>query len=304
MKKATFIFLLVLSAYILEAQTVYIGGSYNKSTGLTEARDIACYWVNGTFHEIDGISVDVITAKNGIVYAAGKYNENTFCYWVDGKPNILPDCKEVKQIIVENGNVYILGVNNNKTDYWINGIRYSGPSDGEIRNITIVNNIIYAAGYYTEKARNFACYWINGVRQELSNSDGYFTTGIEVINNNIYIGGMTHNQACYWINSVQHTITNLKDLLNEAFKVYNGNVYMIGMRYYYINNTPYEITIPGYHHNASFRQRYTVVFGKIIIAGGIFERRNIVPVYWIDGIRNNISGYEGIAHFKCIYASE
>lgn len=299
MKKAFVIaVVLLLFSYLAEAQTVYVGGFYKDNNWDNRA----CYWVNGNMYIFGGVSVDAITVKDGKVYIAGVYKEEyskgngvkyTCCYWIDGLPFELPKCKNVNKIIVDNGNVYVIGDNeNNETCFWVNGIYNSGPSDGTIRNMTVINGVIYFAGFYTvgEWPNNtfYACYWINGVRHDLPNSKSFpATTGIEVVNGRIYIGAIDNQnrRACYWTNGVQHLIKNTEDLLIDAFTVSNGNVYMVGRKHYYINEIRHEFNYEGYFHNDAFNKVYTVVGDKIYIAGAYFN----TPVYWIDSVRYAIN---------------
>jgi len=305
MKKITFAiipYMLVQAVFGLYAQTVYIGGSIKDNNWSARGGE-ACYWVNGEQYGINGVSVDALTVYDGRVYTAGKYKEDTCRYWIDGTPYELHGCKRVMNIHVDNGNVYVIGEDENgETGYWVNGVRHSGPSNGKIRQIAVVNGVVYAAGYYTTgnwpNDTYYACYWINGVRQQLTNSVNFAaTTGIEVVNNRVYVGAIelvsrNNFRACYWINGVQHIIPNPEDLPIDAFEVSSGNVYMMGTRNYYVNGVSHSYDMEGYYPNSSVF-RYTVAGGKVYVAGGRFEPR----------IKRNTSGYWAEGDFNALYGN-
>jgi len=325
MKNTIFFFLLVtITTHITYAQfsndkpTVYIGGSYKKNN-----IERACYWSDGYMHKIDGVSISAITAVKGDffshkVYTAGVYREyqstsrnnynsgivKVYRYWIDSTPYELPDCDHVFGIYVYNDDVYILGSDKNNVRFvWLNGVKQPAIKDGIIRQLTVYNGVVYIAGYYEAGNIKYACYWRNGVRHELPNSqDFYYTTGIIIENNIVYIGATQIVErgvfrACFWINEKQTIISSTTTTLNDAFSVYNGNVYMLGDNCYYINNdrTPYQAQrFEGFCY-ASYK-------GKIYIAGGYYRPGNnyATPCFWIGGVPNDLSFFDDVDSLSSI----
>ncbi|MDR2964211.1 MAG: hypothetical protein LBU88_00350 [Treponema sp.] len=309
--KKLFVFMFVLIPVFIGAQTVYIGGTYGTSLAPNRREDKAVYWVNDNFFELNGVSVDVITAQNGIVYAAGRQYDNTYCYWINGVRYPLPNCIEVYQIFVENGNVYVTGKNDRYgTDYWVNGRRQPGPADGDIRYIFVQNGIVYTAGNYITNRIYYACYWINGVRHELPNSINFITTGIEVINGQVFIGAVQFvssilrgfdkdsSRACYWINGVQHNIPDPGITIGDAFKVSNGNVFMVGREAYYINGLRHEINVP------MSGAKYAVFEDNIFMVGIYFSRGNTTTGYWYNGVFTAIRSPSNYFNINTIFVTK
>lgn len=320
MKKVFIVVVLmtVLASSVIEAQSqepimmVYIGGSYQEKPFGTSRK--ACYWVNGSMKQVEGVSVDAITTYKGRVYSAGVYREQgdtkICCYWKEEMPYALPDCKFVKKILVNNDNVYVSGNfgDNNETCYWINGIRHSGPTDGYMTDFTVVKDVVYSVGAYKTGDTFYACYWIGGVRHELTNSQNFIANDIEVVEGKIYVGAwgtMPSNRygTCYWINGVQTVISDAREIVNEAFIVFNGNVYMMGKEHYWINGVRRNYKAAGFEGSV-----YTFARDKVYIAGAYSGLGGNDACYWIDAERHNLYGLRDVSgnyfNMKSIYVTE
>ena len=311
---------------------VYIGGSYD--IGFLQTR--ACYWVNGYMQLIDGISVDAIYVESNslgsTVYTAGVYQRQeipvntlgdfsyvtTYRYWINGIPYELPECRSVDKILVDNGKVYVFGMydDNNTSDwtYWIDGIRQPKPSDGYVRDITVVNGVVYMAGFhFIENTVGFwdrdpiryACYWIDGIRYDLPNSENFYAFGIKVENGRTYVGGNFSLRACYWIDGVQSIIFNTEYIAyDKDFIVSDGIVYMFGYnpRTYYANGIPQNF-------KSEYAGCYTISQGIMYVGGGYYPsgRSYPTPCYWIDNVPHNLylsPGVSGSINIKDIFVVE
>jgi hypothetical protein len=252
---------------------VYIGGFF-EDNGLKKA----CYWVNGERHKLDGVSVETITAVKGKVYAAGFYNEGDelkACYWADGLRNDVPwliyrdgFSHGFGRITVDNGNVYINGNVDNSIYYWVNGVMQNPPTDGVISNVYAANGKVYISGYYKEGSVVKACYWVNGVRQELPGSDGFYAVGIVEENNKNFVAGYPSWVlkypypdpapdfiSCYWADNNQYFF---QDMI-IGYAVSEGDIYMTNFKCY--KN--------GIYHSedmANFYTMFAVSRGKVYTA--------------------------------------
>jgi len=314
-KPAFFVIVLFFALFGLNAQTVYVGGSYRDDNN----RERACYWINGIMYAIDGISVNAIASEGSFlsrkVYTAGVYREyqsNTdivrVCrYWINGTPYELPGCRFVHNIKVVNGDVYVTGNYNdgtmeiNKTCYWKNGVRQPSPNDGFLGHgkVAVFNNAVYVAGCYTIDENSisvpYACYWKNGVRQSLTNSRYFLPTDIDIVDGHIYIGAISidpkmPNGSCYWVNGVQQTIPNTGETSDEAFIVSGSSIYMLGEKQYWVNGIRYD-----YKPQRFVGRKYTAFNGKIFIAGGYYLPGQTVATacYWIDESPHDFFLFQG-----------
>jgi len=305
------VFSLVLFQAAAQTPKVYVGGS--KNNNYTATGDTACYWVNGNEYEIDGKSVDAITVKDGKVYAAGVYRTypvdvkhpfdsgllKVYRYWIDGKPYELPDCVNVNSIFVDDkNNVYVIGSYEEKViymirAYWLNGVRQKGPSDGSLRDVAVVNGTVYIAGFYTVAGKNwgeetnYACYWVNGVRNELPNSKNFIAHGIKVINGRKYVAGVDYQNrtACYWIDGKQYTfpVSGVSpNYANLAFAVSNGNIIMMDENNYWVNGTRQN-----YKAENFLGICFTYAQGRAYVAGW-YNNMGGKICYWVDMERFNL----------------
>jgi len=266
---------------------VYVGGSF-KDNG----QDKACYWVNGERLELDGVEVKSITAVKGEVYAAGYYKDGDdymACYWVNGErydlPGLVYEYYGIGRISIDKGNVYVSGTTDDGLRYWVNGVLQNPPSDGIMRDVYAVNGKVYIPGYYSDGSVIKACYWVNGVRQELPGSEGFFAGIFAFEHNKIYIGGksswfldgrpMTEDITCHWANGKQYIYPEIKFII--AFAVSEGDIYMMGQFGCFKN---------GKYHSED-RERYYTRFavsrGKVYIA--------ITGYLEVDGEEHKFYGY-------------
>ena len=306
--------------------TIYVGGLY-----LDHDEQKACYWIDGKRYEIDGESVDYIAVADGKVYTTGTYRDyskpseyypwNSWtrfgCYWIDGIRYELLDFSVIRDIYVDNDNVYILGntrINRDefKPGYWANGIYQSLPEpdgDSYAVDLKVVNGVVYAAGwYFVDDYPYYACYWVNGIRKELPNSEGFSAFGIEVINDRIFIGASNQRGLiCYWIDGEQYLISDPgnTEYGHNAFAVFNEDVYIYASEgeSYWINSTRHELPeAPQRQGNPDDIKgravyNYTIINGKIYVTGRDWDHNNSIAWYWLDGQYHFLNGYAAISIF-------
>ncbi|MCU7615622.1 hypothetical protein NZ698_00310 [Chryseobacterium sp. PBS4-4] len=173
---------------------------------------------------------EVLEQKNTSydVYVAGLEN-NKACFW---KNNIKTDLANgdnlnTRQIIVENNNVYITGIQINNTDngihfFWRNNVRtdvkqyLNIPNNAQynIERFTVSNGDIYFAGYVENPIpaspleKYELCFWKNGVKTVLSKSQ-YVSTArsIFVDGSDVYVSTHKFDGIGYFKNTTFSMVT-------------------------------------------------------------------------------------------------
>jgi hypothetical protein len=276
----------------------YTAGSY---------KDVACYWVNNTRHDLSTVSGDIsseataIAVADDIVYMAGSYAVNNpnrenyivtnVCYWVNEvRHDIETETRMshlfVSDIAVTDGNVYIAGgysYNNDvkKACYWVNGVRHdleteAGTSYLVITDIIVSNSIVYVSGYYSMNKMYWyiddtACYWVNEIRYDLEVANGRasYAKAITIAENVIYIAG-------YYTDN------------NDVKKAC-----------YWVNGVRHDLSaINGKNSGA---RAITVIDGTVYTAGSYIEEPRYdwtskyaqTACYWVNGTRHDMRyGYD------------
>ena len=87
---------------------------------------------------------------------------------------------------------------------------YSCEKDSDQRSSVdrlIPDRTIYIAGSsYNSSGDMTACYWLDGVRNELPG--GAWATDITVSNGDVYISGTSESyNACYWVNQQRYDLS-------------------------------------------------------------------------------------------------
>jgi len=293
MKKIITFLIILFMLFPLFAQTVYIGGSY-----LENGQQKASYITDGVMTKIDGVRIDAITVKNGIVYAAGIYrevnNSRIYQYWIDGIPHELPFCTSVTAIYVDNGNVYVHGSEGNYdgSSYWINGRRNFWPDNSHGGYMNVVNGTFYFTGLNPATRQNPSgglSYFVNGARTNLVNSSNFIAFGIEVVNSIIYVGAYNNQtrQLGYWVNGRLNIINNAPNEIYYLF-VSNSDVYILSRgQHYWVNGNRHTYQTPGLSAHW-----FTVSNGKIYSIGHCHRhRQNQIPCYWVDDEHYELNGF-------------
>jgi len=250
--------------------TVYTAGYYE--TDDTGPYYNPCYWAGTTMTNLyadgyDGAAFG-ITISAGTVYTAG-YDEiggaiDSPCYWTGTTRHILP----------------------------------FGPGyEGYANALTIANNEIYIAGNYenTESPQQMtACYWANGVEQDLTEEYDACAYGITVSGGTVYTAGYyqvsstAQHIACHWNGTTKIDLGSGSDAQAYGLALVNGVVYAVG---YYNNGTNdvpccwegllTRVDLP--LNSSTYSGVATSIFiyyGNIFIGGSYNNGMNDVPCYW------------------------
>ena len=332
-------------------------GNPNPTVYLCTVTTTGAYYVNGTKRgdlDISGTQVYYggisCTVSGGKVYVGGNYYSG-YAYWVDGVRTDLSipagtSFYYTRPIVVSDGKAYIWGsyenAGTNKACYWVDGVR----TDLDIPNgyttynyynpvFAISNGRVYAAGSYSsyhyndygyredEKSRQ-ACYWINGIRTDLSVPAGIEFSearSITVSGGKVYVSGSYGNlvdyrymeKACYWVDGVR-TDLNIpaetersvaRNLIVSGGKVYVSgsygnyedyagqgyNYFYMGKACYWVDGVRTDLDIPtGTDSSDSSASNLIVSGGKVYLLG---ETRNysygdMKFCYWVDGMRTDL----------------
>jgi hypothetical protein len=258
----------------------------------------ACFWVNRERKDLavpEGVAYSVardIAVSETKVYVAGYYysddnytrrsDSTVACYWINGERIDMPEIgSEAYAIAVRNDKVYMTGVYSvykdgyvvHKPCLWINGEKTdldtpSGSND-YVFDICLSDDKTYIVGIINQTPQS--CYWVDGVRTDLSIADNYYiisAPAIAVSKGKVYTAGAYYSNSGkdkgYY--SVDETIIplNVPDETNDIdvndLTIIAGKVYTVG--HYYVG--AWATCGAGFHgfHTAC---------------------------YWIDGIKTDLS---------------
>lgn len=293
--------------------TVYIAGTYTDRNNLS-ANNTACFWINGIKTDLivpEGVGYAVasdIVVSNKNIYIAGYYftdgnysydsDSVVACYWKNGERiDMIEKGSSASAIAIQNDTVYLAGEyrvacfageyyvgNNTKPCYWINGKKIYldiPPESGDayINDIYLSEGKIYVFGNVSINFRTQSCYWIDGVRTDVSL---YFADAYESD-----------------VSAVVSTIAVFND------KIYKSGTYTIKISssfrergFYSVDGTITPLSVPD-ETNYIYVRDIAVLDGKVYIVGhyyiggwatgGLGFHGDQAACYWIDGIRTDIS---------------
>ena len=154
---------------------VYIAGATKNAAGI----NVPTIWKNGV-PTILPSDVNVNTAANKVivsgndVYAinggfSGLSTGNSIIIWKNGTIKTEIPNAFAYEFIIDNGNIYILGKENNVSKYWKNGVATILGSLAIVASMKISNNDVYVAGYESNGSKYLAKFWKNGEATTISN---------------------------------------------------------------------------------------------------------------------------------------
>jgi len=207
----------VANSIAVTPENIYVGGARGSQGG---------YWVNndaGFVQLSQGVGeIKDISLAGGNVFAAGVDEEPLLAYWVNGTRTVLESGsnRTLTGIYVSGGNVYISGYSTSpqRAFYYKNNTKYNLETsiDSFARDIVVVGDDVYVAGYYTIGSDNFACYWRNGVRVDMTHpiveGNDTFARAIAIKDGDIYMAGnfsndmIPINTACFWKNGTLYSL--------------------------------------------------------------------------------------------------
>ena len=250
---STFLIMMLLTATILSAQEVYIGGYDNDG-----ANSIAQIWEeDGTKHNLTNgnnpARVNDVFVDNGDVYAAGyerigtKYRAKV---WKNGIATNLTNGTEharAHTVFVSGNDVYVAGYEENGTNLvaklWKNGNVQNltdGSKNAEAKSVFVSNGDVYVVGIeydYSVDGNNVNSVikiWKNGTPQNLTNGVNYVDAeSVFVYNEDVYVSGREHNGtnhiAKLWKNGNAQNLTDGSNNASaESVFVWNDDVYVAG----------------------------------------------------------------------------
>ena len=171
---------------------------------------------------------------------------------------------------------------------------YSCEKDGDQKSSLdrlIPDRTIYIAGSsYNSAGDMTACYWVDGVRNELPG--GAWATDITVSNGDVYISGTSESyNACYWVNQQRYDLPGLGGEA-EAIAVNGDDVYVAGWynngSCYWKNGQKVDLTVNGDSQAFAIGIRNN---GSVYIGGYYMNNHHyIIPCFWKNGSnRTNVN---------------
>lgn len=146
------------------------------------------YWKNGIFHTIEEANVvALIEVVDDVVYAAGLDNNFNRGYWSNGLnfvPLELPNQETYGLYLIDikllDGDVYILGRQNDEAILWKNGLIEAVIGDAEPSDLSTYENTISISGNKRDKKDDYyGVYWlVNGSVKTKPISDCSFASSI------------------------------------------------------------------------------------------------------------------------------
>jgi hypothetical protein len=229
-------------------QNVYIGGY----SDLGEAHWAATYWKNKGMVVLESGEVPSFVEKvrvfNKQVYAVGNFG-NIAVYWKDGVRVELDswgNTAVAKDIIIDNGKVYVLGRAWVEKDwspdkvwtpvYWVDGSMFICETANYVygwpNGFTVYNGKVYIVGGVTSSQVGFAGYWENGSWKILGEA-GSFGYGVSygsdglLFSGNSTIAETEKKVATLW---KKGEIVYLSDEHSEGsgLNVFMDDVYVVG----------------------------------------------------------------------------
>lgn len=265
------------------ANSIFISNGNIHITGswFWNELQVAYYWHenSGTFHDLRVTNYKTVGKSIFVygkdVYIAGyyqldKHSNRQACYWLNENIVYLSPSGEsyANSIYVHNNDIYVAGGYENRACYWKNSTRIDLQNNAGINSIVATNNYVYAAGFFTNEESRISCYWIDGVKTDLSSSGYSEANSIFIQNGNVYIAGYTAIgdtvTACFWKNDVR---TDL----------YSSNIW--GESSWYAG----EISTLPATANSIF-----VFDDDIYIAGRYRTENGEFACYWKNGNRTNL----------------
>ena len=142
--------------------------------------------------------------------------------------------------------VYVLGAAHDSVLYWKNDTPFvlAIDSPGSSLNYTafsmaVANGHVYVCGigsnFNTFPTTQVPCYWVDGQRVDLPDSNNSWATGIFVSGNDVYVSGYTttawpNEYVFYWKNGVKTMLTQPAGYspFSSGIFVSNNDVYVVG----------------------------------------------------------------------------
>jgi uncharacterized lipoprotein NlpE involved in copper resistance len=156
---------------------------------------------------------------------------------------------------------------------------------------------VYTVGYYTLDGVTKACYWINGIRNEI---DGKRIDSITVANGIVYVAGeyktdysKDPSHLCrYWIDGIPYEIPDCGYVY--SISVFNGDVYVVGETKFMFGGEVcyWKNGIRNSWPVKSHSGYLTVVNNDVHLAGQTYDKDIPNACYWVNGVRKELTNSE------------
>jgi hypothetical protein len=176
------------------ATDVYIVG-YTMNSG---NKAVPTIWKNGipailpSDANVNTVGFKIAVSSNDVYAVNGIDGTNQIIMWKNGISSVVAQDAKVEDLIVDNGNVYILGRKKGFSyRYWKNGVETiltNGLSGNFVKDMVVVNGDVHIAGSVEVGSSNVVKYWKNGAATSVSNPNfRAFANGIAVDGLDVYV---------------------------------------------------------------------------------------------------------------------
>jgi hypothetical protein len=284
-------------------------------TGLAAGRAIISATVNGIQSNSTLVEVKGVIDLDNDVYIVGTQGKK-LVYWKNG---IIHEIKEaekriiVNSIRVENGDVYIAGVENyfnGKTNakYWKNDVEVVLSNETSVaKDLFIWQNDVYVVGYQNNNTGvSNACIWKNGVLEFLDDGGKFsIANSIEIVYGNIlisgyisrFVDGQIVNEAKYWFNGEETILSKSSSAEAVDIILNDTKVYCL------VNDVKNNTVVPTYWVDAqnvpltelnAVGKSMVIVDDRLYIAGRVFDQvtNEEYLTLWFDETESRLSNQD------------
>lgn len=264
---------------------VYIVGYICQRTSET---DIPTLWINGESQAVGQMgnfnrATSVFVDGSDIYVTVTEYDQDRAFLWKNGDVQLLGN-QSANSVVVNDGNVYVVGQDNNRPTIWTNGTPEPlSYKEGEAKSIFVDGKDIYVVGYTGEYFNGTATLWKNNIEVKMSESISH-AEDIVIIGDDIYIVGDENNHATLWLNGNSQYLS-YDESYAYSVAVSDNTVFVTGIRGFNYKGSPeYGIWRNGNILDVSEDMRDQIVSVKISNDKVYFSgsSKNMVPLWTIN----------------------
>lgn len=216
---------------------VYVVGSICQGSSKT---DVPTLWINGESQSIGQMgnfnkATSVFVDRNDVYVTVTEAEQNRAYLWKNGEIQELGN-QRANSVIVKDGDVYVVGCDDDMPTLWKNGIPQYLYGQGEAKSIFVDGEDIYIVGYIGDYFSGNAVLWKNGNREILSDKTS-IANDIVIANGNVYIAGEENHNATLWLNGESQCLSNEKSSAYSV-AVSGDTVFVTGVRGFNYKGSP------------------------------------------------------------------